>query len=93
MLAQRARLLSFYAGLVYNSWKHKITTEKPNMSKNSSMNFFINSGEKNPPSPKNFPSFYNKKACFFYRPKEKGSHNVRKKVKEKEDPLFSQTKS
>ena len=28
MLAQRARLLAFYAGLVYNLRKHKITTEK-----------------------------------------------------------------
>ena len=28
MLSQRARLLAFYAGLVYNLRKHKITTEK-----------------------------------------------------------------
>ena len=33
MLAQRARLLAFYDGLVYNLRKHKITTEIPNMSK------------------------------------------------------------
>ena len=52
MLAQRARLLAFYTGLVYNLWKHKITIEKPNMSKNSTMNFFINSGEKILPAQK-----------------------------------------
>ena len=52
MLSKRARLLAFYAGLVYNIWKHKITTEKPNMSKNSTMNFFINSGEKILPAQK-----------------------------------------
>ena len=61
MLAQRARLLAFYASLVYNSWKHKITTEKPNMSKNSTMNFFINSGKKSS-EPKNFPYFYDEEA-------------------------------
>ena len=33
MVSQRARLLAFYAGVVYNLWKHKITTEKPNMSR------------------------------------------------------------
>ena len=67
MLAQRARLLAFYAGLVYNLWKHKITTEKPNMSKELNMIFFINSGEKSS-QPKNFP-FTMKKASPFYRPK------------------------
>ena len=55
MLSQRARLLAFYAGLVYNLWKHKITTEKPNMSKNSTMNFFINYGEKFLPAQKLSP--------------------------------------
>ena len=59
MLSQRARLLAFYAGLVYNLWKHKINTEKPNMSKNSTMNIFFNSGEKNPPNPKTFHLPYN----------------------------------
>ena len=55
MLAQRARLLALYVSLVYNSWKHKTTTEKPNMI------FFINSGEKSS-QPKNIPSLYKTKS-------------------------------
>ena len=50
MLSLCARLL------VYNSWKHNITTKKPNMSKKLHMIFFINSGEKSS-QPKNIPSY------------------------------------
>ena len=91
MLAQCARLLAFYASLVYNLWKHKITTKKPNMSKNSTMNIFINSGEKILPAQK-LSIFTKEKPCFFIGPK--GFHNENNKVKRKHkkvdlDPLFS----
>ena len=64
MLAQRARLLALYAGLIYNSWKHKITTKKPNMSKTLHMIFFINSGEKSS-QPKNIPSLQWRSLSYF----------------------------
>ena len=78
MLAQCARLLAFYASLVYNLWKHKITTAKPNMSKNSTMNFFINSREKILPAQKlsillqrKSTALYKKGSYFFFQKSQK----------------------
>ena len=66
MLAQHARLLAFYAGLVYNSWKTQDYHRETQHVQKLNMIFFISSGEKSS-QPKNF-HLYNKRAMLFIDP-------------------------